>query len=116
MRRVLVLLGVLVAGVTAGAATMQLVPDFREGYEDTELAASPCGASATVQASPFVFEQHVWMTYLCGDTRVIARRFRTLTQVEEAAGPVPLVCPAGFVLTWDNQGCVTPDHPAAGKK
>lgn len=109
----------LVAGLVACAigvsvhAAVNLWPNFSAQYYDFVVASSPCGGSATLQATPFVFDQRVWITYLCADTRTVVRRFDTVIEVERI--PTGLVCPAGFVVTWDKQGCVPPDHPAAGK-
>ena len=109
------ILGVLLAlalGVTLGAAgvTYAFVVD-----RDYELPASPCGASATVQATPLVFDFKLWVSYLCADSRVFLRRFHTPAAIGRPTPPQAIVCPAGFVHTGDQQGCVPPNHPLAGK-
>ena len=108
-----VILGVLLAlalGATLGAAgvTYAFLTD-----RDYELPQSPCGASPTVQATPLVFEFKLWVSYVCADSRVFLRRFHTPAAI--GLPPQAIVCPAGFVHTGDQQGCVPPNHPLAGR-
>ena len=108
-----VILGVVLAlavGVGLGAAgTLYTFAVDR----DYELPASPCGASGTVQATPVVFDLKLWVSYLCADSRVFLRRMNAPAAI--GLPPQAIVCPTGFVHTGDQQGCVPPNHPLAGK-
>ncbi len=108
MRRVLGVLFALAAGVTLSAASFIFLVD-----QDYELPLSPCGGVQTVQATPVVIDQRLWVNYLCADSRVFMRRFHTAEITSPSWGGV--VCPQGFVHTGNKQGCVPPDHPLAGK-
>jgi hypothetical protein len=110
MRKILGLVLVLGAGATIGAISR---PEFLAHAIDHPVSASPCGSVQTVQAAPFVFDGAPWLSYLCADNRVILRQFNVWTSNTQNLPPV--VCPSGFVHTGNKQGCVTPDHPLAGR-
>ena len=111
-----VLLGVVVTlGLSLGvsAQASRWFPGFLAGAVDYEVQTSPCGAAQTLQATPFILHDQVWVTYLCADNRVVMRGFLSMIpgfQIPTSAG---VVCPQGFVRTPDQQGCVPPNHPLA---
>jgi hypothetical protein len=92
MRKTLIALCLLAAGATLHAVAR---PSFLDVL-DHPVAPSPCGASMTMQVTPFVFEGSIWMSYLCADNRVIMRQFGTEAQQElRTAGPMTFTRPGG---------------------
>lgn len=114
MRRVLLGLA-LCALVSSAAIAAVTVPLFRGGYTDHEVGASPCGTVPTLQATPATVEGQFYLAYLCADSRVVMRRFAAYVLIPDRWERPAVVCPSGFVHTADKQGCVPPDHPAAGR-
>lgn len=106
--RTILLAAVLGVALGAGVSAALTRPAFLDA-QDFAVAPSPCGAAMTMQATPFVYQEVIWATYLCSDNRVIMRQFAMQAQ-DEARPPV---CPVGFVWTKDGRGCVPPDHPLA---
>ena len=103
---------VLALGVGLGAVASSH-PYFAGHFTDFQVADSPCGPVATLHAAPFVWEGDIWTSYLCADNRQVMRKF--LTVHIDRQPPTFIACPTGFVHTGDQQGCVPPNHPLAGR-
>ena len=73
MRRVLLAV-VVAASLAATIAAASPFIDFTDAT-DYAVAPSPCGSIATLQASPVVFDERLYLSYLCADNRVFMRQF-----------------------------------------
>jgi hypothetical protein len=117
MRQKIAALGIVfILGAGAGVVAHQQRLVVPENFFDFDVPASPCGAVTTLQASPFVYRDTVWLTYLCGDNRVVMRQ---LAQVAPLPAPVPTdpegtrCATFGLVPSRYVGGCVPANHPDA---
>lgn len=132
MKRLLIGAFVAVLLFSTGALAQDyFTPLFAAFTDYTVPAEAPCAGTGVKQIAPHQYDGTLMLFYLCGDDRVVARRFFrpndqsvTPTPVFIVPGPdaVPAppppsngtlsTCPGGFVEGVTG-GCVPPDHPLA---
>lgn len=117
---------------TGALAQDYFTPLFAAFADYAVPAESPCAGVGVKQIAPYEYDKSLTLFYLCGDDRVVARRFfrpndqsvaPTPVYIVQSPDPVPVAppppsngtlssCPGGFVEGVTG-GCVPPDHPLA---